>query len=62
VAPAVLSVTAAFEEGAGVHVGATTRVDRRAFGVTRMRAAASSRVDVRIEAVGVPLADGESAA
>ena len=52
VAPAVLVVSSAGQEGALVRVEARTRVDRRAFGVTRMRAAASAHVDVRIDAVG----------
>jgi polyisoprenoid-binding protein YceI len=54
VARAVLLVTAARQEGALVRVEATARVDRRAFGVTRMRAAASAFVNVTIEAVGTP--------
>ena len=52
VAPVVLAVSSAGQEGALVRVEARTRVDRRAFGVTRMRAAASAHFDVRIEAVG----------
>jgi polyisoprenoid-binding protein YceI len=52
VAPAVLAVSSAGQEGALVRVEARTRVDRRAFGVTRMRAAASAHVDVKIHAVG----------
>jgi len=36
-------------------------VDRRSFRVTGMRTAASSHVDLRIEAVGVRLGDGEAA-
>jgi polyisoprenoid-binding protein YceI len=52
VAPAVLAVTSARQEGALVQVVASTRVDRRTFGVTRMRAAASARLDVTIKAVG----------
>ena len=55
VAPAVLAVTAAGQEGAVVRVRAKTRVDRRAFGVTRMWAAASAYVDVTMEAVGTPV-------
>jgi polyisoprenoid-binding protein YceI len=54
VAPVVLSVTTAAQEEALVRLNAVARVDRRDFGVTRMRLAASSTVDVRIEAVGVP--------
>ena len=54
VAPAVLAVSSVRQEGALVQVVASARVDRRAFGVTRMRAAASARLDVTIEAVGAP--------
>jgi hypothetical protein len=38
-----------------VRLSAVARVNRRDVGVTRMRLAASSMVDVRIEAVGVPV-------
>ena len=55
VAPAVLSLTAASAQGDLVHVDAAGRIDRRAFGVTGMRAAASRHIDVRIEAVGTPV-------
>jgi polyisoprenoid-binding protein YceI len=55
VAPAVLAVTSARTEGALVRVRATAQVDRRVFGVTAMRAAASSVVSVEIEAVGTPV-------
>lgn len=55
VAPAVLAVTSARHEGALVRVDATTCVNRRAFGVTRLRAAASSFVGVTIEAIGIPV-------
>ncbi len=55
-APAVFSVTATAQQGGGlVHISATADVDRRQFGVTAMRAAASSRIAVQIEAVGTPL-------
>jgi polyisoprenoid-binding protein YceI len=54
-APAVLAVTSAKQEGASVRIEASARLDRRAFGVTRMRAAASARLDVAIEAVGAPV-------
>ncbi len=37
-----------------MRVEAKTRIDRRAFGVTRPRAAASAHVDVTMEAVGTP--------
>ncbi len=55
VAPAVLAVASARQEGALVRVDATARVNRRAFGVTRLRAAASSFIDVTIEVVGTPV-------
>jgi polyisoprenoid-binding protein YceI len=55
VAPALLTVTSASAEGALVRVRATAEVDRRAFGVTAMRAAASSQIVVAIEAVGTPV-------
>ena len=55
VAPAVLVVVTASTDGALVRVRATTRVDRRAFGVTALRAAASSMLDIEIEAVGTPV-------
>jgi polyisoprenoid-binding protein YceI len=51
-APSTLALTAARQEGALLRADAMTRVDRRAFGVTRLRAAASAHVDVTIEAVG----------
>jgi polyisoprenoid-binding protein YceI len=51
-APTVLAVTSVRQDGALVRVDATARVDRRAFGVTRMRAAAAARIDVTMEAVG----------
>jgi polyisoprenoid-binding protein YceI len=54
-APAVLVVTSARQEGARLRVTASARVDRRRFGVTRMRVAASSRIDLTIEAVGTPV-------
>jgi polyisoprenoid-binding protein YceI len=55
VAPAVLAVTSACTDGALVRVRAIAQVDRRAFGVTAMRAAASARVDIVIEAVATPV-------
>jgi polyisoprenoid-binding protein YceI len=55
VAPAVLAVTAASTDGALVRVRATAQVDRRVFGVTAQRAAASSVINVGIEAVGAPV-------
>jgi polyisoprenoid-binding protein YceI len=38
-----------------VRLEATAVVDRRQFGVTAMRAAASSHIQLRIEAVGTPV-------
>jgi polyisoprenoid-binding protein YceI len=58
VAPAVLGVLAASAESGRVRISAAARVDRRAFGVTGMRVAAASYVDVQIEAVGVPAGGG----
>jgi polyisoprenoid-binding protein YceI len=55
VAPAALTVNSASADGALVRVRATARVDRREFGVTAMRAAASSVVNIEIEAVGTPV-------
>jgi polyisoprenoid-binding protein YceI len=55
VVPTVLTVTWASTDGALVPVRATARVDRRAFGVTAMRAAASSVIDIVIEVVGTPV-------
>ncbi len=55
VAPATLTVTSAATEGALVRVRAAAQVDRRVFGVTAMRAAASARLDIEIEAVGTPV-------
>jgi polyisoprenoid-binding protein YceI len=55
VAPVTLTVTAAAPEGSMVRLSAVARVNRRDVGVTRMRLAASSMVDVRIQAVGVPV-------
>jgi polyisoprenoid-binding protein YceI len=55
VAPAVLAVTGTDADGALVRVRATTQVDRRIFGVRAQRAAASSLINVVIEAVGAPV-------
>ena len=61
VRPAVLRVhTATFDDGLA-RVGAEARVDRRDFGVTAQRAAASSLIQVQIEAVGSPVRDGRTA-
>ena len=55
VAPVALIVTAAAQEGALVRLSAHARIDRRHFGVTRMRFAASSVVEIRIQATGIPV-------
>jgi polyisoprenoid-binding protein YceI len=55
VAPAVLAVEAASFDHGLARVRARARVDRRDFGVTGQRAAASSLIDIRIEAVGSPV-------
>jgi polyisoprenoid-binding protein YceI len=55
VAPAVLTVTSTTVESGLVRLGATARVNRREFGVTALRAAASALIDLRIEAVATPL-------
>lgn len=55
VAPVVLTVTWASIDGALLRVRATAQVDRRAFGVTAMRAAASSVINIEVEAVGTPV-------
>ena len=61
VRPAVLRVhTATFDDGLA-RVGAEARVDRRDFGVTAQRTAASSLIQVQIEAVGSPVRDGRTA-
>jgi polyisoprenoid-binding protein YceI len=57
VAPVTLTLTAAAAEGSMVRLSAVAQVNRRAFGVTRMRLAASAMVDVAIEAVGVPVGE-----
>ena len=55
VQPAVLAVSSASVEGGLVRIQATARVDRRPFGVTAMRAAASAVIDLQIDAVGTPV-------
>ena len=59
VAPVVLTVTSTSTststEDALVHVRATAQVDRRVFGVTALRAAASSMITIEIDAVGTPV-------
>jgi polyisoprenoid-binding protein YceI len=52
VAPAALTVSSAKMEGGLALVAATARVKRKDFGVTKMRAAASSVIEVHIGAVG----------
>jgi polyisoprenoid-binding protein YceI len=60
-APAVLRVDTATFDGGLARVQAQARVDRRDFGVTAQRAAASWLIEVRIEAVGSPVRDGRAA-
>ncbi|HUE05907.1 MAG TPA: YceI family protein [Acidimicrobiales bacterium] len=55
VAPAALTVTSASTDGALVRLHAAARVDRREFGVTAMRAAASAAINIEIDAVGTPV-------
>ncbi len=55
VAPCALTVTSASLEDGLVRLRATARVNRRAFGVTAVRAAASAALDIAIEAVGTPV-------
>jgi polyisoprenoid-binding protein YceI len=57
VQPAVLAVDGTSFDGDLARVQARARIDRREFGVTRQRAAASSLIDVQIEAVGSPVRD-----
>ena len=61
VVPVVLGVHTATFGGGLARVGAEARIDRRDFGVTAQRAAASSLIQVQIEAVGSPLRDHRSA-
>lgn len=55
VAPTTLTLSSAKVEGDLVRLEATARVNRRAFGVTAFRPAASAWIDLRIEAVGTPV-------
>ncbi|HWF14985.1 MAG TPA: YceI family protein [Acidimicrobiales bacterium] len=55
VQPSVLTVTSSALEAGLVGFRGTASVDRRAFGVTARRAAASARIDIQIEAVGSPV-------
>jgi polyisoprenoid-binding protein YceI len=55
VAPVVLTVTSTVTENALLRVRAAAQVDRRAFGVTAARAAASAVIDIEIDAVGTPV-------
>ncbi|HEX3333368.1 MAG TPA: YceI family protein [Acidimicrobiales bacterium] len=57
-APAVLTVDAATFDGGLARLRAHAQVDRRDFGVTRQRAAASWLIDVEMEAVGSPVPEG----
>jgi polyisoprenoid-binding protein YceI len=60
VATSVLAVSWAQQEGGLVRVLATTQVNRRELGVTKLRAAASTLLAVTIDATGIPVtkADG----
>ena len=60
VAPAALRVDTATFDGGLARVRAQARVDRRDFGVTAQRAAASWLIQVQIEAVGSPVRDGRA--
>jgi polyisoprenoid-binding protein YceI len=60
-APVVLRVQSATFDGGLARVRAETCVDRRDFGVTAQRAAASWLIQVQIEAVGSPVRDGRAA-
>ncbi|HEY1651317.1 MAG TPA: YceI family protein [Acidimicrobiales bacterium] len=55
VAPTVLSIASTSLEGGLLHIRAAARVNRRQFGVTAARAAASALIDVQIDAVGTPV-------
>lgn len=55
VTPVVLTVTTASWEGGLARLSGAAQIDRREFGVTGMRLAASARVDIRIEARGAPI-------
>jgi polyisoprenoid-binding protein YceI len=55
VAPGVLVIESMSQEGSLVHLRATSRVDRRRFGVTARRGVASRVIELQIEAVGVPV-------
>jgi polyisoprenoid-binding protein YceI len=61
VAPTALRVDCATFNGGLAQVHAQAVVDRRDFGVTRQRVAASSLIEVQIEAVGAPVRDGRAA-
>ena len=60
VAPTVLRVDTATFDGGLARVRAQALVDRRDFGVTAQRAAASWLIQVQIEAVGSPVRDGRA--
>lgn len=53
-APCVLTVSSAQQAGGLVRVQATAQVNRRELGVTALRVAASTLLDVTIEATGTP--------
>ena len=58
VAPAALMVDTATFDGGLARVRAQALVDRRDFGVTAQRAAASWLIQVQIEAIGSPVRNG----
>jgi polyisoprenoid-binding protein YceI len=60
VAPTVLRVDTATFDGGLARVRAEASVDRRDFGVTAQRAAASWLIQVQIEAVGSPVRDSRA--
>jgi polyisoprenoid-binding protein YceI len=60
VSPAALIVTEVTAEPGYARLAATARVDRRRFGVTRMRAAASSSIDITIDAVASRIGTGDT--
>jgi polyisoprenoid-binding protein YceI len=59
-APVVLTVSSAEQRGGLVLVHATTQVNRRELGVTALPPAASTLLDVTIEATGTPVAKADA--
>jgi polyisoprenoid-binding protein YceI len=59
-ATSVLAVSSARQEGGLVRVHATTQVNRRELGVTKLRAAASTLLDVTIDAAGTPITKADA--